>query len=209
MQNIYYVYAYIDPITLLPFYIGKGKDRRMFDHLKSNRNSHTGRMLYYKIQSLRKSNLEPIVIIVNNNLTEKASFELERICISIFGKKSDKTGILLNLTDGGEGSSGIKRTLIQRKRRSLQLMGHILSEETKQKISMSNKGKILSKEHTEKLRIKSLDHFGVSYRLKSPDGTIHEGKGMKSFCKDHSLDFNYMRYVNRGTKSFYKGWTRA
>lgn len=30
---MYYVYQYVDPETNKPFYIGKGKDNRMFHHL--------------------------------------------------------------------------------------------------------------------------------------------------------------------------------
>ena len=35
----YYVYVYSDPDTQKPFYVGKGKGNRVFDHLFSNDDS--------------------------------------------------------------------------------------------------------------------------------------------------------------------------
>jgi len=64
------------------------------------------------------------IILVEQNLTELQAFTLERYYIRWFGRKDLGTGILRNRTDGGEGSSG-----------------RILSEETKRKISLSEKGK--------------------------------------------------------------------
>lgn len=64
------------------------------------------------------------IILIEQNLTELQAFILERYYIRWFGRKDIGKGILHNRTDGGEGVSG-----------------RIVSEETKQKISESNKGR--------------------------------------------------------------------
>jgi hypothetical protein len=96
MKNIYYVYAYLrnnDSSTALagtPYYIGKGKARRAFEAHKSipvPKNSHN-------------------IVFLETNLTEVGSCALERRYIRWYGRKDNKTGILLNRTDGGDGVSG-------------------------------------------------------------------------------------------------------
>ena len=64
------------------------------------------------------------ILILKKNLTEDRAFRHEIYMISVFGRKDLGTGILHNRTDGGEGCSGRKCT-----------------EESKIKISESNKGK--------------------------------------------------------------------
>lgn len=36
-ENRFYVYALIDPINRIPFYIGKGAGSRAYDHLKGHK----------------------------------------------------------------------------------------------------------------------------------------------------------------------------
>ena len=36
---MYYIYEYIDPRTGLPFYIGKGKNKRKYAHIKDEKAS--------------------------------------------------------------------------------------------------------------------------------------------------------------------------
>jgi len=67
------------------------------------------------------------IIFLKQNLTEEESFKHEIYMIAVFGRKDLGTGILHNKTDGGDGASG-----------------RVLSEETKKKISASNKGKTRS-----------------------------------------------------------------
>lgn len=87
----FYVYAYLrDDNT--PWYIGKGKEDRAWSH----RN---------KEQSNTPADHSKIVI-METNLTEVGAFALERRYIRWYGRKNKNTGILRNLTAGGEGANG-------------------------------------------------------------------------------------------------------
>ena len=51
LENLgYYVYVYSDPDTKVPFYIGKGKGNRCFDHLND---AHSSKKVA-KIQDLER-----------------------------------------------------------------------------------------------------------------------------------------------------------
>jgi len=90
-MHIYYVYAYINKKTDLHYYIGKGKDDRAFKK-------------QYPVSTPKDKSK---IIFLESNLSEIGAFALERRYIRWYGRKDIKTGILLNRTDGGEGSSGI------------------------------------------------------------------------------------------------------
>jgi hypothetical protein len=97
----YYTYAYLR-IDKTPYYIGKGRGRRMFD--RSNRRSC----------SLPKDRKR--IIYLKKNLTEEEAFKHEKYMIDVFGRKDLGTGILRNLTDGGEGFSSSQMKLFWEKR---------------------------------------------------------------------------------------------
>ena len=94
MNNIYYVYAYIrskDSPTAkagTPYYIGKGKGRRAWD---KHRNSITPENRAH-------------IIFLETNLTNLGALALERRMIRWYGRKDLCNGILINRTDGGDGS---------------------------------------------------------------------------------------------------------
>ena len=123
MSEDYYVYAYLRE-NGTPYYIGKGKGNRAY--------RRSDRVI------LPPNDITKIKIILQN-LTEKQAFSNEKDFILFYGRKDNNTGILRNLTDGGEGSSGT-----------------IVSEETKKKHSNNNKGKkfFLGKTHKQESKDK-------------------------------------------------------
>lgn len=108
---MFYVYVYIDPRNNQPFYVGKGKGRRYKQHLQNSKSDlyykETNKLKINKIRKILKLGLEPLIEI-HQTECEESSFRLEMDLIKKYGRIDNKTGILTNLTDGGEGQSGWK-----------------------------------------------------------------------------------------------------
>lgn len=108
-HNDFYVYALIHPKTNLPFYIGKGRNNRDKSHIsetKNNKIPHGNRHLFYTIKNIIDSGLNVIIHRLETGLSEQDAFLKETMYIKKYGRKDLRTGILTNLTDGGEGQSG-------------------------------------------------------------------------------------------------------
>lgn len=96
---MYYVYLHINPSTNLPFYVGKGKGNRC----KQTRS----RSIFWR-RIVEKYGFS--IQIVQENLTHNEAYDLEVSLIRKYGRRDNGTGILVNLTDGGEGSVNYKHT---------------------------------------------------------------------------------------------------
>ncbi len=106
-QNLkYYVYFLINPNTKLPFYIGKGKDNRVFNHMECALETETCNLKYDQIREIINSNKKLEHIIVRHGLTEKMAFEIEASLIDTFDYL--KTGI----TNIAGGQKSIEKGLM-------------------------------------------------------------------------------------------------
>jgi hypothetical protein len=167
----YYVYAYIRNKTTKnghvgsPYYIGKGKGGRAWrPHLRQNG------------QDLCPKDPQHIIIMASN-LSEVGAVAFERRYISWYGRIDKKTGILRNLTDGGDGIGGfVQSTASNQKRRLTQLgiskpkmIGKVVVFDQKDQISKqvdlveynnnpsryitNTKGKVLAYDTLEKINV--------------------------------------------------------
>lgn len=128
---MFYAYVHARPNTIDAggiFYVGKGKDRRAFEVGRDNR---------YHRNIVKKYGEDNILIGRIACSTEKIAFDLERGLIKCLRRQGVQ---LANLTNGGEGPSG-----------------YIPTEETRQKISKANKGRVgtfTGLKHTQEAKFK-------------------------------------------------------
>lgn len=155
---MYYVYELIDPRINLPFYVGKGKNDRVYFHLseKSRAKSDNERK-FNKIQKIRECGYEPEIKIVKYFDNEDDAYFYEELLIQKYGRiRYDENGILTNICESSRPPKlkgmtyqeiyGDKWEEQIEKRRQLQLSvggygpkKH--TEETKKKISQKVTGK--------------------------------------------------------------------
>ena len=139
MGNIYYTYAYLREDGT-PYYIGKGHGDRAFQSQR--------RKGCPKPKDIKR------ILFLKKNLSEADAFKHEQYMIAVLGRKDLGTGILRNLTDGGEGASGrIYVTSEETKRKQSEAhKGKPLSEAHKKAIAKGNKGKTISQSTRDKMR---------------------------------------------------------
>lgn len=152
------VYEHLRNDTNEVFYVGMsvGKKRA---YKKSGRNPH-----WYNI--VKKAGYT--VNIVYKDIEWDEAKKIEILLIEKYGRKDLGTGILVNMTDGGEGALGV-----------------IISEENKKKMSKSMKGNIIglgkpkSEEHKQKLSEANRCRKGVK--------GYYFNKKIKKFCSSISV----------------------
>lgn len=128
-----YVYRHIRLDNNEPFYIGIGSDSdysRAYTH--KNRNNHWKNIV---------ANSEYRVEILFDELTVQDAKQKEIEFISIYGKRCDKTGSLVNLTNGGDGLSGFKHTHETKKKIGYKSKQYTFSESHRANISLNRKNK--------------------------------------------------------------------
>jgi len=139
-----YVYKHIRKDKNEPFYVGIGSDTSYSRANKlDNRNEIWNRIV---------SKTDIVIEIVFDDLTWEQACEKEKDLIKEYGRINNKTGILSNMTDGGEGTFG--KVLSDKTKYLLGSgnRGKKRTEESKMKQSNTTKGKKKPKEHSLKLK---------------------------------------------------------
>jgi hypothetical protein len=158
VNRIFYNYIYLDPtkpvnfkikgldiiLKYEPFYVGKGKKNRLNDHKRGR----SGPFMKAKMKSLNDKDIIPIVLKINPNISDYESKKNEKYLIKAIGRRDLGLGPLCNLTDGGDGTCNKVITEKARSHSGTFKKGHTpwlkdkkMCNETKNKLSVSNKGK--------------------------------------------------------------------
>ena len=138
-MKIFYTYLWLrDDGT--PYYAGKGHGNRAFI-------PHRG----WKLKPPK--NLENILI--QEWPDERGALDGEKLLIAIYGREDQRTGGLLNMTDGGDGVIGYTFTPEAKAkcRAAAQKSRHPLTAAHKEKLRALRAGTTLSADHKEKIRL--------------------------------------------------------
>lgn len=213
-MNEYYVYILLNPLKsgnytygiysfdYEPFYVGKGKGKRMYYHSVKNKESSKNNIKFGILKKINESSRKPIYLKIKENLYEDESFELEKKLIDLIGLRIDNKGPLSNMTYGGEGVSGYKHNDKTKKLLSEKAKGRIISEAQRKAISNANKGRIFSKESRKKIskankgRVKSIETRNkiskgnkgkkISIELREYYSKKFKGEGNPFYGKKHT-----------------------
>ena len=180
MRTDYLVYAHTRLNTNEVFYIGKGTQVRI--------RKNSDRNIYWRRIVKKDGGFNSIILA--GNLTEKEALNYE---ILIIKKAKDLKLKLCNMTDGGDGVSGYKRTLESRQEQSKRMtgvvslrIGHKASKETVEKMRMAKLGKKQTPEHIAKCRAARIGRI-VSEETRKKLSISNTGKVMPKEFYQHRL----------------------
>ena len=177
MENDYYTYAYLRE-DKTPYYIGKGRGNRIYD----------------KRRTIKPPKDKSLILFLKKGLTEAEAFKHEVYMIFVLGRKDLGTGILRNLTNGGEGSSGA-----------------VHSKEHRRKNSEARSGKYAGENHPNYGKTGALHQGSKAIIAIKPDGTeLHFGS-IGEATRELKIDSGGLRgrYLKTGNvlkKGKFKGW---
>ena len=178
---MYYTYAYLRRDGT-PYYIGKGKGRRAW----------------------QKHDRIPVpcearILILKQNLTEAEAFRHEVFMIDALGRKDLGTGILRNLSPGGDAPPPFTgHTEASKRQISKALMG------VKKQPFTNTHRKNLSK--AQKKSGNKPPPWVKPFAFLAPDGTLHRGTNITDFAKQHNLMPSALYDMRRGKQTQHRGW---
>lgn len=174
----YYIYFHINPLKNEIFYVGKGYGNR--SHSKHSRNKFWNHTINkYKTFC---------VDIIENGLSENEAYKREKYWIDRIGRRDLGKGTLVNMTNGGEGTSGYK-----------------VSGETKKKMSLSTIKKYKNNKDIAKKISKTLKDKKIN--CKKINMLDLDGKILKTFDSITQAS-NEMGFNSRAINNCLKGRTK-
>jgi hypothetical protein len=147
MTKQFYTYLYRDPKDGTPIYIGKGFNKRAWEHQYD-----LGTHLSHTLRKRIREGYVPTPTI-NFEVDEQSAMEMEKFWIDFYGRKDLGTGTLFNLTSGGEGASNPSKEVIEA--RASKIRGVPRSQEVKDKISKANCGRTRTEEEKQAMSARS------------------------------------------------------
>jgi hypothetical protein len=178
-DKTFYVYIYLDPrkpekhkyeeyeFDYEPFYVGKGHNNRDKSYFKCL-NDDTFKMR--KIRNIiKQTNQQPIVIRIKTNLNEQQAFDFEIKMIKLIGRKDLHKGPLVNLSDGGEGSSNPSQYARENSRKLIIAVNRSPEsvERSRKMMILRNKDSKFIEENKKRLKGKKKSKESVIKRLES------------------------------------------
>lgn len=115
MDKQYYTYLWKDPKTNVPIYVGKGQQKRAWDHLRAH--SKLGCTLRKRIRE--GFNLQPII---HYEADEQQAYFMEKVWIMLHGRADLGEGTLFNKSEGGNAPpspKGRKQSVETKARRAI------------------------------------------------------------------------------------------
>jgi hypothetical protein len=173
-MNDYYVYFYVREDGS-PYYVGIGKKNRAY-----TKHAHRSHNIDFKPKSNDR------IIIVHQNILNEEAKRLEIGYIKQYGRKCDG-GILINLTLGGDGRNGDKPTEETKRKMSLAQKGKIIKPESKSKMVETRKanGSYMPSEETRK-KMSEIGKENAKYGSKNP-----AARAILAFDKDGNFIAEY------------------
>ena len=178
-MSIYYVYQYLRSDGT-PYYIGKGHGMRAYS---KRHNIH-----------LPKANER--IVMIEENMLETDAIAMEIELIAKYGRKDIGTGILRNLTNGGEGASGYVWTAEAREKHAAAQKKHYEDPENRAKRAAAQKKRYEDPENRAKhaAAMKKLyedpenraKHAAAQKkRWKDPEARAKHAAAMKKYWQNH------------------------
>ena len=182
-NNIWTVYVHIVPKTITEYdydkyYVGITSQFPVEKRWK-NGSGYLGQLFYRTIKKYGWDNIEHYVIA--ERLTEDEAKKFEKTLIKILDSNIHKGNFGYNITDGGDG-----------------ITGHIMSETSKKKSSISHKGKGLGRKHTKESLLKMSISQKFAYKYN------HKKKANSKKIYQFDINGNYINSYNSMTEALRK-----
>lgn len=174
---MYYVYIHYRATDLTPFYVGKGSKDRAYNFKQ--------RSSYWK----RVYNKHGVIVKIQNEFdNETDAFNFERYLIKTFKENNIP---LTNLTDGGEGTSGLVKTIETKQRHSQAMLGNTNGN--------NNKPPVMIGKHNP-----SFKGFVVATSLDKTKQLLLDGK---LSAIENGFDYRKVNACVNGKRLTHKGFT--
>ncbi len=179
----HYLYRHIRLDKNTPFYIGVGTKSIKKPNFRSIKNEYLRGYIYHKENTIWKNIVAKTTYIVeilmeSDNYTFILSKEKE--FIALYGRINLKSGILANLTDGGEGNPGRKGKPLSDRHKE------ILSDRMKLNNPNKNGNSSRGRPNTE-----------ASERMKKNNPRYFSEDVWSKDCYQYDLEGNFIKYFNK------------